>query len=77
MSGKVYQLRVKGYLSTSWSEEFDDMRLQCEPDGSTSLTGFLPDQAALHGVLVRIRDLGLELVSVNQLTQIRTVDEDG
>ncbi len=69
MPAIVYQVRVKGYLSTSWEQELDHLTLCSEPDGCTSLTGAVPDQAALHGLLARIRDLGLELVSVNQVGQ--------
>lgn len=65
MTRTVYQLRIKGHLPAIWAEEFGDMALQCEPDGSTALTGELPDQAALHGLLLRIRDLGLTLISIN------------
>jgi hypothetical protein len=64
----VYQLRVKGHLPPAWAGEFAGLALRCEADGCTSLTGSLPDQAALHGLLARIRDLGLELLSVHQLS---------
>jgi hypothetical protein len=67
MPGIVYRLRVKGTLSTAWTEEFSGLRLSCETDGNSSLTGIIADQSALFGVLRRIRDLGLELISVNQI----------
>ena len=63
----VYQVRVRGHLPQSWTEELSGMQLQCEPDGCTFLVGTLPDQAALYGLLTRIRDLGLELISLNRL----------
>ena len=67
MSPSLYQLRVKGHLSPSWSEAFYGMTLSCESDGCTSITGELPDQAALYGLLIRLRDLGMTLISINVL----------
>jgi hypothetical protein len=67
MSPSLYQLRVKGHLSASWAEAFYGMKLNCESDGCTSITGELPDQAALYGLLLRLRDLGITLISVNTL----------
>ncbi len=68
MSSTFYQLRVRGHLSPAWSEELSGMALNCEANGYTSITGVVQDQAALFGLLVRIHDLGLELISVNQLS---------
>jgi hypothetical protein len=61
------QIRVKGHLypSDRWAEWFGGLTIENQPDGEALLSGLLPDQAALHGVLNRIRDLGLTLVSVN------------
>jgi hypothetical protein len=59
-----YEIRVAGHLSENWAARFEGLTMQYEPGGETVLSGKL-DQAALHGVLVRIRDLGLKLISVN------------
>jgi hypothetical protein len=61
---QTYRIRVRGELGAEWSGWFAGMELQTEPGAVTLLVGRLPDQAALHGVLTAIRDLGLELVSV-------------
>ncbi len=65
-----YKIRVKGHLHTSWSEWFAGMNMAQDSNGETILSGVLEDQAALHGVLMKIRDLGLVLVSVNQISGI-------
>ena len=59
-----YDIRIGGHLDQHWSAWFDDLVLTPEAGGTTKLSGLLADQAALHGVLTRIRDLGLVLVSV-------------
>lgn len=61
----VYEIRVRDYLTTGWAAWFDEMELRYEAEGEMVLVGSLPDQAALHGVLTKIRDLGLTLISVN------------
>ena len=61
-----YRIRVKGHLGPQWSEWFDWMTVILEADGTTTLSGPIVDQAALHGLLVRVRDLGLELISISQ-----------
>jgi len=61
-----YEIRVAGHLSENWAARFDGLSMRHEPEGETALSGML-DQAALHGVLVRIRDLGLNLISVNRV----------
>ena len=60
----VYQIRVRGPLGPQWSAWFEGLSVAETADGDTTLTGQLADQSALHGVLARVRDLGLELVSV-------------
>ena len=67
MPPMVYQIRVRGHLPPGWAAEFPELKLECEPSGLTSLTGPVPDQAALYGLLVHIRDLGLTLISLNPL----------
>jgi hypothetical protein len=59
-----YRIRVGGHLDQHWSAWFDDLTLSRESDGTTSLCGFVADQAALHGVLTKVRDLGIVLISV-------------
>lgn len=58
------QIRVKGHLDSSWSDWFDGLTVTPEPDGETLLSGPVADQAALHGLLKKVRDLGLPLVLV-------------
>ena len=62
-----YEIRVKGHLESRWAAWFDGMTLTNESDGTTSIHGPVIDQAALHGVLHRLRDTGLPLISVTQL----------
>jgi hypothetical protein len=62
-----YEIRLRGRLDARWASWFDDLDLASNPDGSTLLYGYLADQAALHGVLMRLRDLGLPLISVTQV----------
>ena len=64
--GDRYEIRVKGHLDARWSAWFDGLELSLESDGITVIQGVITDQAALHGVLQKIRDLGLELVSVSR-----------
>ena len=61
---RIYEIRVEGHLAERWSDWFDGLAIHKEPDGETVLTGPLSDQAALFGVLTRIHDLNLVLVSV-------------
>lgn len=60
----VYQIRIKGHLGHSWAGWFEGMIITLEADGDTLLTGPVVDQAALYGLLKKVRDLGLPLVSV-------------
>jgi hypothetical protein len=62
---QFYEIRVKGHLDPSWSDWFDEMRITHEKNGETILAGMLTDQAALQGVLRKISDLGIALISVN------------
>jgi hypothetical protein len=60
----IYHLRVEGHLDQHWSHWFGDLTLTHQGDGTTSLSGAMSDQAALHGLLTKIRDLGMTLISV-------------
>ena len=61
---QTYRIRIKGHLDKSWSEWFDKLAIAYAEDGTTALTGVVADQPALYGLLVKIRNLGLHLVSV-------------
>jgi hypothetical protein len=65
----VYQVRVRGHLDRQWAEWFEGLTVTPEDDGNTLLTGPLTDQAAVHGLLKKIRDLGLPLISVTRVTE--------
>lgn len=62
-----YHIRVAGYLDDDFADWFDGLTLSHSTDAETSLTGAVADQAALHGILARIRDLNLTLLSVTRL----------
>jgi hypothetical protein len=62
--GGLYELRVAGHLDGRWAAWFDGLRLTHQSDGTTVIHGLVVDQAALHGLLQRVRDVGLPLVSV-------------
>ena len=66
-SAHTYQIRIQGHISDSWASRLGNLSLQRISSGDTVLQGELPDQAALHGVLMVIRDLGLTLVEVKCL----------
>jgi hypothetical protein len=63
----VYEIRVKGHLDGRWSEWFDGLDIIDSENGVAVLSGEVVDQAALHGVLARVRDLGLPLISVTSV----------
>ncbi len=64
---EIYQIRVKGHLAEHWAEWFDDLSLCNEANGEATLRGPIADQAALHGVLVKLRDLHLPVLAVNRV----------
>lgn len=65
--GRVYEVRVAGRLDDRWSEWFDGLVIGVADDGTSSLTGPVQDQAQLHGILARLRDLGVTLLSCQTL----------
>jgi hypothetical protein len=62
-----YEIRLAGHLDAHWAAWFDGMTVRRETDGITVISGPIADQAALHGVLHRVRDLGLPLISVTRM----------
>jgi hypothetical protein len=60
----AYEIRIGGHLDPRWSAWFGDLAMSAEADGTTTLTGVMADQSALHGLLSRVRDLGVPLISV-------------
>lgn len=62
----TYQILLKGYLEPEWSEWFDGLQIEYLESGETQLSGPIVDQAALYRVLLKIRDLGIPLISLNQ-----------
>jgi len=61
----LYEIRLKGHLDGRWADRFEGLTITLEEDGNTLLTGPVADQAALHGQLKKIRDLGVPLISVS------------
>ena len=68
---ELYEIRVAGHLSNNWASRFEGLSMQQELEGETVLSGTL-DQAALHGVLVKIRNLGLNLIAVSRIDDPET-----
>ena len=64
---EVYQIRIAGHLSPHWADWFEGMAITLQNNGETLLSGPVIDQAALHGLLKKVRDLGLPLLSVNRV----------
>lgn len=71
----LYQIRLKGHLGPQWSTYFEGFTLKNSENGEALLTGVVVDQAALHGVLAKIRDLGLPLLSVNRVAFGKASDD--
>ena len=67
----VYEIRLKGQLDRQWTDWFGGLAIALEPNGDTLLSGPIVDQAALHGVLRKVRDLGMPLLSIHQVDHHR------
>lgn len=67
----IYQIRIKGHLDRRWTDWFEGLTITPEEGGDTLVTGSV-DQATLHGLLRKVRDLGLPLISVNRIEAART-----
>ena len=67
-----YELRIKGHLEKRWANWFDGLTIMLEDNGETRLTGLVADQAALHGLLRKVRDLGMPLISVKRIESGKT-----
>ena len=63
----LYEVRLQGHLDRRWSNRLQGLSFTFESDGTTILTGQIPDQAALHGLLTQIRDLGVPIVSIRRI----------
>ena len=76
-----YKIRIKGYMDPKWADWFDGLQIVHEKEGTSTIYGPLPDQTALHSILRKIRDLNLQLLSVEQVnfdTQDETLtDSEG
>jgi hypothetical protein len=74
-SSTIYQIRVAGHLSSQWVDWFEGLSIRLEEDGNSLLTGSVTDQAALYGLLKKVRDLGLSLLSVNQVPPLESTNQ--
>lgn len=70
----IYQIRIKGYLDHQWADWFENATISLEENGDTLLTCPVVDQAALHGLLKKVRDLGIPLLSVNRIMSDPSAD---
>jgi len=73
----IYHIRVKGHLDRQWTDWFEGMSIMMEDNGETLLTGPVVDQAALHGLLRKVRDLGLPLLAVIHVDPKQANESDG
>jgi hypothetical protein len=72
-----YEIRLKGHLHARWADQFEDMTFAHASDGTTILSGPVVDQAALYGLLRKVRDLGLPLLAVNLVDPKQVNEPDG
>lgn len=73
---EIYQIRIKGHLGRQWAAWFEGLTITLEDNGDTLVTGPVIDQAALHGLLKRVRDLGATLISVTRLERDQAAAPD-
>ncbi len=71
---EIYEIRIRGHLHERRAKLFEGLTIRCEDDGTTTLYGSLPDQTALHSVLLRIRNMNLRLISVRQIESFSNDD---
>ncbi len=76
-NAQIYEIRLRGHLDARWVKWFDGMAISLDENGNTLLTGPVTDQAALHGLLKKVRDVGLSLLSVNPVQINRTNSKKG
>ena len=67
MTSDIYRITIKGHLDSEWSDWFDGLTITLVDNGETMLSGPVVDQTALHGVLIKIRDLGLPLLGLSRI----------
>jgi len=67
MTSDIYRITIKGHLDSEWSDWFDGLTITLVDTGETILSGPIVDQTALHGVLIKVRDLGLPLLSLTRI----------
>lgn len=72
----MYQIRIEGQFDQQWTDWFEGLTITQEEDGTTLLTGPIVDQSALHGLLKKVRDLGIPLVSVNRMETTGSTNPD-
>ncbi|HEY3291751.1 MAG TPA: hypothetical protein VGK87_16580 [Anaerolineae bacterium] len=65
---QYFEIVISGHLTTQWAAVFDGLEVICLAEGNTLIRGYLPDQAALYGVIMQLRDLGLTLISIERRT---------
>ena len=73
---KIFQIRIQGHLGRQWAGWFDGLTIALEEDGNTLLSGPVADQSALHGILKKIRDLGMPLLSINSVDPNQSTKAD-
>lgn len=62
-----YHITIQGHMNPRWAERFEGMKIRHEHDGTTTLIGDIPDQAALYGLIIKLRDMGLKLLAVRKI----------
>jgi hypothetical protein len=67
VESRQYEIRIKGHLDSRWADRFEGLTITLEANGETLLSGAVADQAALHGLMRQVRDLGMPLISVNPI----------